>query len=190
MDLLVSRKKVDALLGNLNATRKNYQDEKSHLEELKNHLKHAQEAQIIIQNVAQVIQQQAHSQIVGVVSRCLESVFVNEGYGFKIDFVRKRGRTEARLLLLKDENEIEDPLEADSGGVVDVAAFALRLSCLLLRKPKLRKVMILDEPFKFVSDKYIKNIRIMLKKLSKDFKIQFIMITHITKLKTGKVIRL
>jgi ABC-type molybdenum transport system ATPase subunit/photorepair protein PhrA len=81
-------------------------------------------------------------------------------------------------------------MEEDSGGVVDVASFVLRLSCLMLSKPPLRRLIVLDEPFKFVSVEYRDNVRAMLEKLAKDFKIQFIMVTHIEELITGKVVRL
>ena len=87
-------------------------------------------------------------------------------------------------------DEIENVLNSDSGGVVEVAAFALRLSCLILSKPSLRRIIILDEPFKYVSEEYRENIRLLLEGLSRDFKVQFIMVTHITELQTGKVIRL
>ena len=151
----------------------------------------AQEAQVITQQIAQAIQQQAHKRIAGVVSKCLETVFVGDDlYGFKIDFERKRGRTEAKLVLTKNGNEIDDPLDFDSGGVCEVAAFALRLSCLVLSKPRLRKVILFDEPFKSISVDYLDNVRILMNKLSEEFGVQFIVVTHIAQLETGKVIRL
>jgi ABC-type molybdenum transport system ATPase subunit/photorepair protein PhrA len=81
-------------------------------------------------------------------------------------------------------------MEEDSGGVVDVAAFVLRLSCLMLSKPAVRRIIVLDEPFKFVSIEYRDNVRMMLEKLSSDFDIQFIMVTHIEELVTGKEVQL
>jgi len=83
-----------------------------------------------------------------------------------------------------------DPLSASGGGVVDVAAFALRLSCLCLSKPKRRHLLVLDEPFKFVSEEYRHRIRGMMEKLSEEMGVQIIMVTHIKELETGKVIRL
>lgn len=146
------------------------------------------EAQSIAQLVAQAIQQKAHQQIAGVVSKCLSLVF-DEPYNFKIKFEQKRGRTEAQLLFERSGLEI-DPMTASGGGVVDVASFALRLSCLLLSKPKLSKVLVLDEPFKFVSEEYRENVRLMLEQLSKEMKLQIIFVTHIPELVTGKVVQL
>lgn len=191
MNLVDTRKQVKERLGDYLATRKKCKDEQKALIETEDRLAYAEEAQITAQHVAQTIQQQAHQRITKVVSRCLETVFVGpDVYGFKIHFERKRGRTEAKLVLTKNENEIEDPLNSDSGGVVDVAAFALRLSCLILAKPKLRKVLILDEPFKFVSEEYRDNVRLLLEGLAEDFAVQFIMVTHIEALKIGKVVNL
>jgi DNA repair exonuclease SbcCD ATPase subunit len=189
MNLLSIRKKVNDLLSQAKMVRQQTKEEKNTLQITENYLNAVKEAQNITQHIAQQIQQQAHNQIAGVVDKCLKTVFGDE-YGFAIHFDRKRGRTEAELVLLKDGYEINDPLNADSGGVVDVAAFALRLSCLILAKPKLRRVLILDEPFKFVSAEYLDNVRTLLESLSKDFEIQFIMVTHIEALKTGKVIQL
>lgn len=188
-DLTEKRKHIDDLLSEHKTALTLRKNEKKNLIAGKNLLADTEEAQVIIQHIAQTIQQQAHHRITKVVSTCLETVFEGEDvYGFKIRFERKRGKTEAVLVLTKNNNEIDDPLEGDSGGVLDVAAFALRLSCIILAKPHLRKIVVLDEPFKFVSEKFLPNVRMMLEGLAEDFNFQFIMITHIKGLQTGKVI--
>jgi len=189
MNLITTRKKVNGLLSQTKVIDQQICKEDEALTTATNYLTAVKEAQEIVQQLAQQIQQQTHNKIAGVVDRCLKTVFGDE-YGFVIHFERKRGRTEAELVLLRDGNEIDDPLNADSGGVVDVAAFALRLSCLILNKPPLRRILILDEPFKFVSAEYLGNVRMLLESLSKDFGIQIIMVTHIEALKTGKVVQL
>lgn len=151
-------------------------------------LQQAQDAREILQHLAQSVQQYAHERISHVVSSCLSAVF-DEPYEFRIQFERKRGRTEARLLFVRDGLEV-DPLTAAGGGMVDVAAFALRVSCLVLHRPRLSRVVILDEPFRFVSQEYQGNVRGMLEQLSREMKIQIIFITHNANLVTGKVIRL
>ena len=191
MQIIQTRKKVNSLLTNLQVAKKTCKQEKENLKTANQTLAYTIEAQDIAQQIAQTIQQQAHNRIAGVVSKCLEAVFTGEDvYGFKIHFDRKRGRTEARLVLTKNGNEINDPLDFDSGGVCEVAAFALRLSCLVLSKPRLRKVILFDEPFKSISVDYLDNVRELIDKLSKDFGVQFIIVTHISQLETGKVIRL
>lgn len=191
MNLKTKRKQINSLISDRTLAIKSVKQETENLSITNKHLANAESAQIISQHVAQTIQQQAYIRISKVVSRCLETVFDGpENYGFKIRFERKRGRTEAVLVLTEDGNEIDDIFDGQSGGIVDVASFALRLACILLSKPKLRKIVFLDEPFKFVSEKYLDNVRLMLDGLAEDFGFQFVMVTHITALQTGKVIEL
>ncbi len=74
--------------------------------------------------------------------------------------------------------------------MIDVAAFALRVSCLMLHRPRLNRVVIIDEPFRFVSVQYQDNVREMLEGLSKDLGIQIVFVTHNENLVTGKTIEL
>jgi DNA repair exonuclease SbcCD ATPase subunit len=83
-----------------------------------------------------------------------------------------------------------DPMAAAGGGVVDVAAFALRLACLMLHRPAVRRTVVLDEPFKFVSADRRGYVRQMLEDLAEELNVQFIMVTHIEELKTGHVIEI
>ncbi len=189
MNTITVRKKVNSLLSDLRSAKKQYKEEKKELEGAKKELWRTKKAQIITQQVAQMVQQQAHKRIGGVVSKCLEAVFGN-AYGFKINFKRKRGKTEARLVFLKDGHEIENVLDSDSGGVVDMAAFALRLSNIILNKPTLRRIMIMDEPFRNLDTQNREKVRILLEELSKEFKIQLIIVTHEIAFQIGKVIEL
>lgn len=151
-------------------------------------LKAAEKAQQIIQELAKGIQETVHKQIASVVTRCLCAVF-DEPYNFQIKFERKRGKTEARLVFIRGDLEI-DPLSSAGGGVIDVAAFALRVSCIMLSRPAIRKVLFLDEPFKFVSEQYRPAVAGMLEMLSNEFQMQIVMVTHIKELELGTVVSL
>jgi DNA repair exonuclease SbcCD ATPase subunit len=139
--------------------------------------------------IAERLQRKAHNKISGVVTLCLQSVF-GKDYSFRIDFESKKNRTEANLVLVKNGNDIDDPLNNDSGGVTDVAAFALRLSSIMMSKPHKAKFLALDEPFKFVSAEYRPALIQMLEDLAEDLDFQIIMVTHIRDLEVGKVIKL
>ena len=191
MNLIKQRKKINELLSDHKTAKKNYRDEGISHGCSKIYLSSLEEARVIAQTVAQTVQQQAHNKISNVVTKCLQTVFNGKDrYSFKINFERKRGRTEADLILIKNGHEISDPLTGDSGGVVDIAAFALRISCLILSKPTLRRVVLLDEPFKYIDIDNRENAKILLETLSKDLGIQFIMVTHDDEFKIGKVIKL
>jgi len=191
MNLIEIREKVDELIIRRKTAVEECRTIREKLTQAENHLTYVNEAQIIAQFVAKEIQQKAHSKISGVVSRCLETVFVGKDvYGLRIHFDRKRKKTEARIVLVKNGHEIDDPKNADSGGVIDVAALALRASCIVLAKPNVRRLITLDEPFKFVDEVYRMNVCSLLEGLAKEFKFQFLMVTHINELKIGKIIEL
>jgi len=158
------------------------------LKQSQKHLEHSRQAQEVLQLLAQAVQQKAHERIAHVVSSCLSAVF-DDPYEFHIEFERKRGRTEASLRFRRRGLEV-DPLTASGGGVVDVAAFALRIACLVMHRPRLSRVLIMDEPFKFVSAQYQEGVRTMLEQISQEMKVQIVLVTHDLNLATGKVLEL
>lgn len=186
--LSLLRHKVDDSLAELRTARATRTAEREALAKVRGELLDCSEAQKVAQLVAQTVQQQAHERISAIVTRCLAAVF-DEPYRFQIHFEQKRGRTEARLTFERKGVEF-DPMSATGGGVVDVAAFALRLAALMLSRPALRRVLILDEPFKAVSEKYRERVCAMLERLSEEMSVQIIMVTHQTEFETGKIIRL
>ncbi len=134
----------------------------------------ALEAQEIIQSVALRVQQEAHDKIASVVTECLEAVF-DDAYEFEIRFERKRGRTEAQLVFVRGDLVLTDPINEAGGGVIDVAAFALRLACLVLQKPIRRRLLVLDEPFSRIrGEQNRQRMRGLLESFSEDFDVQMI----------------
>jgi len=148
----------------------------------------AEEAVQIVQAVAEQIQEVAHNKIAGVVTKCLATVF-EDPYEFAIEFKQARNRTEAHLRFIRDGHTVP-PMGSSGGGVIDVAAFALRLSCLMLSRPASRRVVVLDEPFKFVSADRRFAVRQMLEDLSTELKVQFIIVTHIEELRCGTIVEI
>ncbi len=151
----------------------------------------ADEAQSLAQDVAKGVQEHAHKRIASVVSRCLKSVFPDEPYTFQIRFESRRGKTEADLVLVRDGLVLDDPVNSVGLGVVDVASFALRLVRLVLARPKRRKVLVLDEPFKWLhGEDNRKRAANLLLALSQEFGIQIVMTTGQDWLRIGKIIEL
>jgi DNA repair exonuclease SbcCD ATPase subunit len=148
----------------------------------------AVQAQDVVQRAGQAVQQAAHDRLATVVSRCLEAVF-DEPYEFCILFERKRGRTEARLVFVRDGVEI-NPMDAAGGGVVDVASFALRLSCLMLKRPRVRRFLVLDEPWKHLSETYRPRLRECVEQLAEEMDLQVFLITHSDEFRIGRVVKL
>lgn len=147
-------------------------------ERLANRLKMIEEAQVFLQSVAQNTQEKLKFQIEDVVNLALESVFPNE-YVFQMNFNVSRGKTEAELVFTdRRTGQTIDPMEASGGGVVDLTCFALRISGYALESGT-DNLIILDEPFKFISRDLQERAGEILKKLSEKMNLQIIMVTHI-----------
>lgn len=131
----------------------------------------------IIQQVAKLTQQQLEIHVSELVSLALEAVFPNP-YKMVLKFETRRNRSEADLLLQDSDENLLNPMDAVGGGVVDVAAFALRIALWSLKRPRSRAVMIMDEPFRFLSADLQGWASSMLKEISSKLGIQFIIVTH------------
>lgn len=183
------RKKVDRLLARYKLATEKVRDEKQHLRIVEEQLTAAEEARKIVQTVAQEVQIRCHKQISRIVSRCLSAVFGENAYEFRIDFEQKRGRTEARLLFVRDGEEIE-PTDSCGGGVIDMASLALRLAALVLSRPQKRRLLVLDEPLRCLSRNYAERVGEMLMTLAEELSVQFCIVTHSESLAIGKTIRI
>lgn len=161
--------------------------ERKKVKQLEKYLKNLFAVQSHVQRTAQDCQQEVHQKIAAVVSRSLSSVFADP-YSFQISFVRRRGKTDAVLTFYRDGHEI-DPVEAAGFGPVDIASFALRIACILCSRPRLRKFIILDEPFKHLQKNLIPLAGQMVYELACELDIQIVIITHHRKLIVKKAKR-
>lgn len=137
--------------------------------------KHEQ-AKEIIRAVGLQTQQQLQINISDITSLALEAVFPDP-YELKVEFLQRRNKTECDLYFERDGNRV-DPLTASGVGAVDVASFALRIASWSMMQPHTNNVIILDEPFRFLSENYQEQASIMLKEISQKLGIQFLIVTH------------
>jgi len=142
---------------------------------LKEDIKHHEEAQEIIQAVAQATQQQLEYHISELSSLALQSIF-EDPYRLRLEFNLRRNKSEADLSFEREDGERIHPLSASGGGVVDVAAYALRVS--LWSLVRTRATIILDEPFRFLSRDLQEKGSQMVKEISEKLNVQFIIVTH------------
>ena len=95
------------------------------------------------------------------------------------------------MVLSREGLVLDDPINSAGGGVIDVAAFGLRVASLILSKPAHRRLLVLDEPFKFVHPPERRPRLVeMLKMLAREFQVQIIMVTGIEELHCGTVIHI
>lgn len=169
------------------AARDRVEVEQQALVKAKAELESAKQAQEILQHLAQQTQLLAHQQVAKIVSRCLSAVF-QRPYELRIEFDRKRGKTEAKFVYLRDGHEVQPYLT--SGGVRQVTAMALRLTNLILTQPPARRFLALDEPFQGLSAVNLRKMAKLVEVLAAELDVQFLIVTHCTDLQVGKVIHL
>lgn len=182
------RTKVDGLLRKREQASTTLQAERQALRVAEDRYEYTQVAVQVVQEVAGAMQAQLHAHLSQIVGRALVAVF-DDPYEFRIRFVTRRDRTEAVLEFVRN-GEAYSPLGAVGGGVVDVAAFALRVGSLTLVRPALRPLLLLDEPFRFVAARHRDRLRGLVEALAYEFGIQFLIVTHIEELQIGKVVEL
>lgn len=174
---------IENLRKNLNHQISIRDNEKTNLESLSNRLKIlkfqkriADQAQLVIQTVAKQTQKQLEYHISELVSLALQSVFERD-YKLTLSYETKREKTEV-YFFLEEDGRLVDPLYGCGGGVIDIISFALRISLHSLSN-KTDKVIILDEPFRFLSSDLQSKAGEMLKELSEKLGLQVIMVSHI-----------
>jgi DNA repair exonuclease SbcCD ATPase subunit len=146
--------------------------------QLSHDLKLLEDAQVFLQKIAQETQEHLRFQIEDIVNLALETCFPGE-YIFQIKFEISRGKTEAELVFLDQKTKRQiDPMNASGGGVVDLTTFALRIACYALERGT-DNVIVLDEPFRFLSRDLQQRAGEILKTLSERMNLQIIMVSHI-----------
>jgi len=146
--------------------------------QLNRKLKLLEKSQVFLQKIAQETQEHLKFQIEDIVNLALETCFPGE-YIFQILFNISRGRTDAELVFLDQKTKkLVDPMNASGGGVVDLTTFALRIACYALEKGT-DNVIVLDEPFRFLSRDLQERAGEILKVLAKKMNLQIIMVSHI-----------
>jgi hypothetical protein len=131
---------------------------------------------LAVQKAARDTQDQLRVRIEDVVQTALDAVFPSM-HTFRTEFVARRGRTELDMWLDKDGTRM-DPLDSNGGGVVDVLSLSLRIGCLTMSGKA--RVLLLDEPFKFIRGRARQRLGDMLSRLSRRLGIQVIMVSDVS----------
>lgn len=135
-----------------------------------------------VQSIILGFQAATHDRLAAVVTKCLKLVFGDDAYSFAIRF---EGKGKVRFCFERG-GEAFDPDDQVGGGVLDVAAFALRIAALTALS--LSNVLVLDEPFRFVSKEYRPHVAALLDTVSREFGVQIIQVTHAKELVAGEVV--
>lgn len=176
MEILEIKEKYQKLKGKKEQTVQDITLLKSQIKSNEKHNINLVKAKEIIRIVGLQMQQQLEFHISDVTSLALESVFKNP-YKVKLAFVERRGKTECDIFFERNGVRMK-PIGSSGVGAIDIAAFALRVAAWSMQTPRKRNVIILDEPFKHLSENNQEAASEMIKQISQKLNIQFIIVTH------------
>jgi DNA repair exonuclease SbcCD ATPase subunit len=134
-----------------------------------------EDVQRLVQETAQEVQEELRFHIQDLVQHALDSIFPGV-YMFRVEFTVSRGRTDARLLLEKGGNVMDDIMDCEGGTLVQIIAMALRIAVWTLAPTD--NVLIFDEPGNMVSAQYRPIFAELLKGLSQRLGLQVILVSH------------
>ena len=169
-------------------------DRKQKTEQIRQKLTQLQYSQQVLSQCSQILQdfytgaQKASvKKLESFASYCLKETFGEDAYDLKIRYEIKRNQPEAEIVFVRKDavgNEQEyDPKLACGGGCLDVAVFALRVDVIISSPQRPRRLILVDEPFRYVSQNYRSNLITLIETLADNYQMQFIIVTHAEDLK-------
>lgn len=141
------------------------------------------EAREIVNAVTITTQEKAKSIIEELVTSVLKTVY-GDDYSAELKYEIKRNKSEITPVLVKSGNERNLKREV-GGGIVDMYSFGMRIILWAMMKDRTDNLFFLDEPFKNLGGKVIEAVEII-RRLSDEFNIQFIISTHDKRLLDAK----
>ena len=104
-----------------------------------------------VQYVAARVQTGFGNYVGAIVTKALHHVFPDRRRdSFVVRFRENRGKTECPLLIRTEAGEEAHPYDCAGGGAWDTLSLAMRCAMLVLEQPAPSRLLILDEPFKFL----------------------------------------
>jgi len=174
-----ARQKLNEELAERKLLKTRLKEEQNRSEELNRKNKSLEKVRSVFQEAGTRTQQRIENHISQIVSTALASIW-DDPYEFELEFVIKRGKTEANLWFVRNDAKFP-PMDTAGGGAIDVASMALRIAAWSINK-NTRPIIILDEPFKNLSENLQDRAASMLRMLSEKLDLQIIMVSHINNL--------
>ena len=108
------------------------------------------------------------------VTEALTSIFEKD-IRFNIKLYSYRNEPAIDVSVIEDNLEV-DPQKSCGGGLNDIISFVIKIIFIYLKKSS--KIIILDEPLKFLSRDYIEQSSNFIREISKRMNIQIILVSH------------
>lgn len=153
---------------------------KQKVKELKKSIPLHEKALEVVKEIGRKTQEAIQIHISSIASLALDSV-MEDPYQLVLDFVERRDKIECDIFF-KREDQLLSPLDSSGYGAVDIASFAIRIAIWKMQNPQKRNTIILDEPFKNLDKTKQEKASYILKRISHELGIQFIIVTHEDKL--------
>lgn len=150
------------------------------LKELGKESKALNEAREIFKKAAVLTQNHLADHLASIVTKALNAVFPEKNLTFNVEFVERRNTSECDMWVEEDGFKYSI-LDSRGYGLVDVISFSLKVAYILLSG--LDNVLIMDEPFRNLDITKHEYASQMVRGLSKELEIQFIIATHVLALK-------
>ncbi len=106
---------------------------------------------------------------------------IKEVFGFDYKFiieVSSDKRVLTKFKLLRPDGMELDIMASCGGGIVDVVSFVLKALMLASIRPRREPLMFMDESFAHVSAEYVPKVASLLKSLSEQLNMKFLLVTH------------
>lgn len=104
---------------------------------------------------------------------------LSSNYKMEIELGKYRGKPSADVYIRKIDSGVRtSPIDGNGGGVADIVSVALRFVTMQVHDPFIDGPVLMDEPYKMVSEEFIPMVSEFMKKLSTDFGRQIILSTH------------
>jgi ABC-type iron transport system FetAB ATPase subunit len=165
-------------LGNYEATKQRLNMVEEQVINLTTKEDNLKKASIFLQSLSDTSRVQTIDKISQIVTDALQTV-KDKNLEFKMQLNVERNQPSLEMKILNKLNGQEySILDSFGGGISDIISMTLRIALLVLWKPKLSKVLILDEVGKFISVKDQELLAEFIKQISNKLGIQFVWITH------------
>jgi len=149
---------------------------KTSLSEYTDNLEKHKRIRTVFQEAAVLVQNNLSDHISNIVTRAINTIWPEKEIKFHAKFIERRNKTECDLFLVENGYEYT-VLDSRGHGMADIISMALRVAYINL--DTCDNMLILDEPFRNLSTENHAVASHMLKELSKELEMQFIISTHI-----------
>jgi DNA repair ATPase RecN len=138
-----------------------------------------QKAKVLLTSIGEERQETARRQVEELASRAMQVIF-GEELTFHLVPGERAGQATMEFMVRSKYDDMEvdtSVLDARGGGMAAVLGFVLQLVVLLLTEDA-RNILILDEPFAWVSEAYESRVAEFLREVSERARVQIILVTH------------